>query len=227
MLILFLVMLFGLSACSEITLDSLQSYLKASASDAEDESISPLNNISKDLFSYYLPGHMGRKVSSETSTILTSNNVNILMNLDVIDVISDTYYDSSQSFKSMLATTQELSSFNSTFMNREGESVTYRVSVLEVSDTLILLTLEGGYFMFTAITPLVLSTEILYDMLTIAKSCEVNSKAVLLAYSTRESIDYKKETLDMFSQIAPESGTVLDMISGGQPIDLPSDNTNE
>jgi hypothetical protein len=227
MLILFLVMLFGLSACSEITLDSLQSYLKASASDVEDESISPLNNISKDLFSYYLPGHMGRKVSSETSTILTSNNVNILMNLDVIDVISDTYYDSSQSFKSMLATTQELSSFNSTFMNREGESVTYRVSVLEVSDTLILLTLEGGYFMFTAITPLVLSTEILYDMLTIAKSCEVNSKAVLLAYSTRESIDYKKETLDMFSQIAPESGTVLDMISGGKPIDLPSDNTNE
>jgi hypothetical protein len=227
MLILFIVMLFGLSACSEITLDSLQSYLKASASDVEDESISPLNNISKDLFSYYLPGHMGRKVSSETSTILTSNNVNILMNLDVIDVISDTYYDSSQSFKSMLATTQELSSFNSTFMNREGESVTYRVSVLEVSDTLILLTLEGGYFMFTAITPLVLSTEILYDMLTIAKSCEVNSKAVLLAYSTRESIDYKKETLDMFSQIAPESGTVLDMISGGKPIDLPSDNTNE
>jgi hypothetical protein len=227
MLILFLVMLFGLSACSEITLDSLQSYLKASASDVEHESISPLNNISKDLFSYYLPGHMGRKVSSETSTILTSNNVNILMNLDVIDVISDTYYDSSQSFKSMLATTQELSSFNSTFMNREGESVTYRVSVLEVSDTLILLTLEGGYFMFTAITPLVLSTEILYDMLTIAKSCEVNSKAVLLAYSTRESIDYKKETLDMFSQIAPESGTVLDMISGGKPIDLPSDNTNE
>jgi hypothetical protein len=149
------------------------------------------------------------------------------MNLDVIDVISDTYYDTSRSFKSMLASTQDLSSFDSTFLNRKGESITYRVSVLEVSDSLILLTLEGGYFMFTAITPIALSTEILVDMLTIAKSCEVDSPAVLLAYSTRESIDYKKETLDMFSQIAPESGTVLDMISGGQPIELPSDNTYE
>ncbi|NTW95702.1 MAG: hypothetical protein HGB31_03685 [Erysipelotrichaceae bacterium] len=226
MLILFLLMMFGLSACSEITLDSLQSYLKASASDAESEKISPLNNISKELFSYYLPQHVGRKVSSETSTILTSNNVNILMNLDVIDVISDTYYDTARSFRSMLAASQNLDSFDSTFLNRKGETITYRVSVLEVSDSLILLTLEGGYFMFTAITPIGLSTEILYDMLTIAKSCEVDGPAVLLAYSTRESIDYKKETLDMFSQIAPESGTVLDMISGGQPIELPSDNTN-
>jgi hypothetical protein len=227
MLILFLVMLFGLSACSEITMDTLQSYLKASANDAEAVSISPLNNINKELFSYYLPGHIGRKVSSETSTILTSNNVNILMNLDVIDVISDTYYDTSRSFKSMLASTQDLSSFDSAFLNRNGDSITYRVSVLEVNNSLILLTLEGGYFMFTAITPIALSTEILVDMLMIAKSCEVDSPAVLLAYSTRESIDYKKETLDMFSQIAPESGTVLDMISGGQPIEFPSDNTYE
>ena len=226
-LIFFVILLFGLSACSDITPESLQYYLKASASDAEKQAISSFNNISKEMYSYYLPPHVGRKNSTDISTILSSNNVNILMNLDVIDVISDTYYDTSRSFKSMLAATKDLTNFESNFVNRDGEPITYRVTVLKVSDTLILLTLEGGYFMFTAITPLILSSEILFDMLTIAKSCEVNNSKVLLAYSTRESIDYKKETIDMFSQIAPESGTVLDMIGAKLPVQVPVDNANE
>lgn len=226
-LILFLVLLFGLSACSKVTPESLLYYLKLSGIEAEKQAISSFNNISKQMYSYYLPPHVGRKNSTDISTILTSNNVNILMNLDVIDVISDTYYDTSRSFKSMLAASKDLTNFESSFVNKKGDPVTYRVSVLKVSDSLILLTLEGGYFMFTAITPLSLSSEILFDMITIAKSCEVNKDKVLLAYSTRESIDYKKETIDMFSQIAPESGTVLDMIGAKLPVEVPVDNANE
>lgn len=219
--LLILIVLFGLSACSDITTSNLQSYLKASASDASSEPANPINNISKGMYSYYLPAHVGRKTSTETSTILSSNNINILMNLDVIDVISNSYYDTSKTFKSMITSTSNLSSFDSDFINSSGVHVSFRVDVLKITDSLVLLTLESGYFIFTSITPISSSPEILYDMITIARTCKVDRDAVLLAYSTRESIVYQKETLDMFSQIAPESGTVLDMISGGKPIDIP------
>ena len=223
------IVLFGLSACSQITADNLSVYLKAAANRAENESLNPIANISKGMYDYYLPPHVGRKTSNETSTILVSNNVNILMNLDVIDVISDSYYvdSTTRSFKSMLSKTDNLSTFDGLFTNREGDEIPYRVSILPINDTMILLTLEGGYFIFTAITPLSVSDELLFDMIKIARSCVVDKPAVLLAYSTRESIDYKKETLDMFSQIAPESGTVLDMISGGKPIEIPDENLPE
>lgn len=227
---LLLIVLFGLSACSEVTSGNVLAYLQASANEAESVSLNSAVNISKGLYSYYLPPNIGRKTSTETSTILTSNNVNILMNLDVIDVIKDSYYETSTSgsFKSMLASTKNLSTFDGVFKNSDDKDVIYRVSVLKVNDTMILLTLEGGYFVFTAIVPVSLANEVLYDMILIARTAKVDSAAVLLAYSTRETIDYQKETLDMFSQIAPESGTVLDMISGGKPIEVPDENpTNQ
>lgn len=223
LVLLLLIGMFGLSACTQATQENLLQNLQNTAATAESETINETSNISKALYSYYLPPTIGRKTSTETSTILTSNNINILMNLDIINVISDSYYDSSESFKSMLAATQNLVSFDSIATNRKKVPITYRISVLPITDKLILLTLEGGYFMFTAITPMGLSSEILYTMIKIARTCIVDSPAVLLAYSTRESIDYKKETLDMFSQIAPESGTILDMISNGKPIDSTDD----
>lgn len=227
LVLLFCIVMFGLSACSTVTKDTLSAHLKSAALDAESSTINTVSNISKTMYSYYLPPSIGRKSSTETSNILTSNGVNILMNLDVIDVISDSYYataSKTRSFKSMLSSTENLITFEGTYQDGDYKSVSYRVSILYVNDGLILLTLEGGYFIFTAITPISISDEVLFDMIRLARSCTVDSAAVLLAYSTRESIDYKKETIDMFSQIAPESGTVLDMISGGKPIDLPDEN---
>jgi uncharacterized protein YceK len=223
-LILFLLVLLSLSACSSVTKDTLSSALNQSATQAESEVINMQTNISKGLYSYYLPPNIGRKTSSQTSTILTSNNINILMNLEIIDVISDSYYieaTKTRSFKSMVATADNVTTLDRTLIDSAGNEVSYRISILTVNDNLILLTLEGGYFYFTAITPISISGEILYDMIKIARTAIVDKPAVLLAYSTRESIDYKKETLDMFSQIAPESGTILDMISGGQPVEIP------
>jgi len=227
LVLLICIVMFGLSACSTVTKDTLSAYLKSAALDAESSTINSVTNISKTMYSYYLPPSIGRKSSTETSNILTSNGVNILMNLDVIDVISDSYYDTeskTRSFKSMLSSTENLITFDGTYQDGDYKSVSYRVSILYVNEALILLTLEGGYFIFTAITPISISDEVLFDMIRLARSCTVDAAAVLLAYSTRESIDYKKETIDMFSQIAPESGTVLDMISGGKPIDLPDEN---
>ena len=227
LVLLFCVVIFGLSACSSITKESLSAYLESAASEAKSQPVNSVTNISKGLYSYYLPTSIGRKASTETSNILTSNNVNILMNLDVIDVISDSYYDTvskTETFKSMLSKSKDLITFDGSYSDSADKTVSYRVSILYVNESMILLTLEAGYFMFTAITPISVSDEILYDMIRIARSCVVDSAAVLLSYSTRESIDYKKETIDMFSQIAPESGTVLDMISGGKPIDIPEEN---
>jgi hypothetical protein len=87
------------------------------------------------------------------------------------------------------------------------------VKVIQVKGNIVLVTLQTRYFLFSAIAPFVLAPDILYDMLLIARTCRVNVDEVVLRYANRETINYQKETLEIFSQLAPDSGKVIDMIS--------------
>ena len=49
-------------------------------------------------------------------------------------------------------------------------------------------------------------------MLRVARSARIAKDMVLSTYSKREVIDFKVQNLNMFAQVAPESGTVMYMI---------------
>ena len=51
-------------------------------------------------------------------------------------------------------------------------------------------------------------------MLRLARTVVIDRSLILANYSNTETINYQKVNLNMFSQMAPESGTVLDMIEG-------------
>lgn len=212
-----------LAGCSDISVSSLNAQLRQAVQKAAEVQLSATNNIQKNLYTFYLPPHIGRVQSTETASILRVSNINLLMNLDVIDVIADTYYESENVFKKLVAQTQSQVSFEGTLTSVQQKPISYKVTVIDLGNREVLLTLEGGYFILTAIVPVADTATILEDMVLLVRSAIVDKKQVLVDYSTRESIDYQQETINLFEQIAPESGSVLDMIYGDNPIDIPDE----
>lgn len=216
-----------LAGCSDLSVSSLNAQLRQAVQTAADIQLSATNNIQKNLYTFYLPPHIGRVQSTETASILRVSNINILMNLDVIDVIADTYYETENVFKRLVAQSQAQVSFDGTITTIQQKSIPYKVTVIDLGHREVLLTLESGYFIMTAIAPVADAATILEDMVLLVRSAIVDKQQVLVAYSTRESIDYQQETINLFEQIAPESGSVLDMIYGDNPIDIPEEELPE
>lgn len=209
-----MMLIITLSGCTQITQSDLESAILASMDDVVDNPNNSLNNMRKDLYSYYLPRSIGRISSTKLSSVLVSHNTRILMNLDVIAVLSETYYTETQNvLRSFVNKESALVDVSSFYLDSDFHHIDFSVSVIKISKSKVLLTVQTEYFIFNSITATALCPEIVYDMLTIARSVKMDKPAILLAYSQREIINYQKETLSIFSQIAPESGTVLDMIT--------------
>jgi hypothetical protein len=166
-------------------------------------------------YDYYLPPNVGRKESSQSSTILVIQNTNVLMNLDIVSVLSDRFYksDTIELLRAFIAASTPLYLKKDATFDLDHKSLPYAATILPVEGNSVLISLQTRYFLFSAIAPFALAPDLLYDMLLIARTCRVSVDEVVLRYSNRETINYQKETLDIFSQLAPESGKVIDMIS--------------
>lgn len=210
-----LVMSLALGACAR-TGDPIQNRYKASEEEAKNAQLSAFTSMNRELFGYYLPPSIGRRSSTPTSVLLISNQEKILMNLDVVNVLNQAYYTDNGT--NLLRTNTQildaLYASTGTYTNAQGLESEYQIKAFALSADEILLSLETENFIFSSIHASAVSPEILYDMLVIARSTTVNKSAVLAAFSTREIINYQKETLNMFTQLAPESGTVMDMVTG-------------
>lgn len=204
-----------LSACV-VSNSDLQARYDQAIKEANTQEMNVYNSMTRDLFSYYLPLTVGRRMSTETSIVLVSHQEEILMNLDVISILNEAYYenDTVNVLRSSVMVNEAVYQHEGTFVDLKGFEVDYHVSVNALSDTHVLLTLETESFIYSSIHPSSISAEILYDMLRIARSTQIKKDVVLSTFSNRDIIDYQKETLNMFAQLAPETGTVVDMIEG-------------
>jgi len=172
-------------------------------------------SLHKANYVYYLPPDVGRKESSQSSTVLVIQNTNVLMNLDIVSVLSDRFYksDKIELLRAFIAAATPIYKKEEATFDLDHKSLPYAATIVPVEGNSVLISLQTRYFLFSAIAPFALASDLLYDMLLIARTCRVNTDEVVLRYSNRETINYQKETLDIFSQLAPESGKVIDMIS--------------
>ena len=212
-----LLFLLVLGGCAQINQTNLESAILASMEDVANNPNNSINNMRKGLYSYYLPKTVGKVSSTELSSVLISHNTKVLLNLDVIAVLSETYYSDTQnvlrSFVNKETALVDLSGF---YLDSDFNHIDYTVSVIKLSNQKVLLTVQTEYFIFSSIAAMALSPELVFDILSVARSIKMDKPAVLLVYSQREIINYQKETLSIFSQISPESGTVLDMITNAE-----------
>lgn len=211
-LIIVLSILIVLSGCQANAYFNNTSYDKA-IENATTQSMSQYATMKRDLFSYYIPPSVGRKSATESSVTLQSNNQSILMYLDVINILNQSYYkDETGTLRKLLKTENAFYTTSGTYLNTTNVPTAYLVSAIKLSDKTVLLSLQTENFIFMSIHPLSISPDILYDMLRIARSTKINKDLVLSTYSNREIVDFKSQSLNMFAQAGPESGTVIDMV---------------
>jgi len=207
-----------LSGCSSNAYFDNSSYDKAILN-ANNQTMSEYSTMNRDLFSYYIPPSIGRKSATENSVTLRSHNQNILMYLDVINILNQSYYrDESQAIRKLLKTENAFYTTSGFYQSVSSTPTAYFVSSIKLSENTVLLSLQTEHFIFTSIHPLSISPDILYDMLRVARSTKIDRELILSAYSNREVIDFKTQSLNMFAQSGPESGTVVDMIKEEEDI---------
>lgn len=212
-----------LSGCSMNTYFDNRSYDKA-IENAMTQPMSEFATMNRDLFSYYIPPSIGRKNASLNSVTLQSHNQTILMILDVINILNESYYkDNSGTLRKLLKVENAFYTSSGFYENDKNALSAYLVSSMKLSDNTVLLSLQTENFVFMSIHPLSISPDILYDMFRVARSTTINRDLILSTYSTREVLDFKTQSLNMFTQAGPESGTVLDMIKGEDDITFEED----
>lgn len=186
--------------------------MDASLKEAQTQELNQYISHDGVLFDYYLPVSIGKKTSTMTSILMQDQNQLILMTLDVVSIMNTTLEN--QNF-ALLANSSELFQYSSTTTNLKGFDLPYTVEVKTVDSKRVLLSLKTPTVILSSILPLASAPEIAYDMVRIARSIVVDKAGVVANFSNKEVIQYQKETLDMFTQLAPESGTVIDMIDTG------------
>ncbi|MHB8096115.1 MAG: hypothetical protein ACYDEI_00465 [Erysipelotrichaceae bacterium] len=207
-----------LSGCSMNAYFDNSSYDKA-IENALSQPLSEYATMNRDLFSYYIPPSIGRKSASLNSVTLQSHNQNILMILDVINILNESYYkDDGGTLRRLLKVENAFYTSSGFYENDIKALSAYLVSAMKLSDNTVLLSLQTENFVYMSIHPLSISPDILYDMFRVARSTTINRDLILSTYSTREVLDFRTQSLNMFTQAGPESGTVLDMIKGEDDI---------
>lgn len=212
-----ILLVFFMSACTSTF--ELRDYDQAIQSALEQETSTYLT-MNRDLFSYYLPVSIGRKLATPNSVTLNSHNQSILMSLDVVNILNQAYYKDDDTLRDLLKDGVAFYTHTDTFLSNQSIPIDFRVSAAKISEHMVLLILQTEHFVFTSIHPEAVSPDILYDMLRVARSARIAKDVVLSTYSKREVIDFKVQNLNMFAQVAPESGTVMDMIKELDTLDF-------
>lgn len=206
-----LILVLILAGCN-VTYEQLQPQLEAKVSTALTAKTPSVLNQNTPFYSYYLPPHMGRRFSNHVATIFVSNDEEIVMNLDVPSIIMQRYYRNRLTNNLRVLNTDELAFFtyHSSYTHNSGETLSANITISEVDDKFTIV-IQTDHFIFSSVVPLSKVEPVLYDMLTLMRSAKANRNEVVSAYSNKQVIDYQQQVLEIFEQVAPESGTLADM----------------
>ncbi len=209
----------ALSGCVKVTESNLKSIVSTQVTAAVSEALPSTSTMRKTLYTYYLPTSVGRREASQSSTVLFSNNYNVLMNLDIVSVLTEKFYavENTNPLRAYTLASDPLFTLNGTYTDLKNITNAYIVTLNAIEKNIVLLTLQTKYFVFSAVIPMAAVGDVVYDMIRIVRTCTVNTSDVVTLYSNRETFSYTKETLDIFSQLAPESGKIADMIKESTP----------
>ncbi len=208
-LFLSLMILSALSGCV-VNPNSIDQAVIESLKQAEREEISSNVNHTGSIFSYYLPSYIGKVQSTESSLVMSVHQERLVMNVDVISVV---HASVDSELRTMFSVKEALFNYTSSFVDLKGFNQTYQ---------LIVYPYNAKYFILLQTPEVIMSSQaslgnvmdIAYEMLKFVRTVSVSKQDVINAFSNREILNYQKTDLNMFAQLAPESGTVLDMIEG-------------
>lgn len=204
-LLLSIIVLLSLVGCTKYSDD-----LNALLSQKVDEALTiaaDRPNYNHQYYSYYIEPCVGRIRSSEASNIFNYLGTRIILNLNVSGIISSAYYPSELVDDLKLSELQLLANKNGTYIDYFNEEHPYDICLYQVSngvltlfhsDTIDLYSISGKYD----------AVEISKVMMRIARSIKIDRELVISTFSRQQMIYNKKETIQLFQNLAPESGVI-------------------
>lgn len=202
-----------LSSCS-IHSQTIQQTFVTSIGAAESSEINSVLNRNGLYFDYYLPITMGHKLSAESSLILESFQRDILMSLDVVNIVLNEGSSNQSSLRDIFNKSLALVNIESITSDFNGLNLSYKAQLFELEKNLYLVVIQTQNIVVSAQMEIGLVNELAYEMLRLARTVNVDRSLVVTNYSNKETFSYQKVNLNMFAQMAPESGTIIDMIEG-------------
>lgn len=171
-------------------------------------------NIATENYAFYRPFHVGLKESGTYGVELQSYSETIVFNVDVVGVIARELYPSllNRTLRTLTQGTPLIHRIGD-YRSRNGQFYTYELKIIPVEHEFHLILRSYQSVLISRVS---LSTlePVLRDMITILMSTTINDSLIITAYSnSQDRFDVAKQSENLFNQLAPETGTIADMIN--------------
>ena len=170
-----------------------------------------VQNYKTPFYSYYLPPHVGVRQANRIGAVLVSHQEEIFLNIDIPTIIMRRHYlhDLENNMRA-LDLRQDIYTYSGKLETMKHDILDFEVLIGQEADRFTIV-VHTSYFIVSACVPLALVKPILSDMITIVRFASADSSSIVKAYSRKQIIDYQQQVLEMFEQVAPEAGTLIDM----------------
>ena len=171
----------------------------------------------KPFYTYYTEPSIGHYRSTETSNEFSYQSTKFVMNLNVQAIM-----DSSTDIAQSIYTQQPIAKKTGSFQNMLDESVSYVCEIYQVDHHYAVFFTSSTVNLF-GVTEIGDAAELAGKMYSIARSVIVRKDVVSQVYSHESAIDYEGEAINLYKDIAPEEGTLQELIEDKTHIDNKKD----
>jgi hypothetical protein len=208
-----IVFILFISGCS-VSGVSLNQQVDASVVFVSSQPEIQLRNNNTKLYSYYLPRNIGKRSSNQLAATLISHDEEIVLSLDIASIIMNRFYrvQLAGQLRPLYGSQQAIVIKNGSFKESNGMMSDYRIVVMKLSDDRYMTYVQNRNFLVSAILPKAKVQPVLTDMLIILRSAKAQSNDIVNLFSNKVVVDYNRISRELIEFIAPESGTIVDML---------------
>ena len=171
----------------------------------------------KPFYTYYTEPSIGHYRSTETSNEFSFQSTKFVLNLNVQAIM-----DSSTDITQSIYTQKPIAIYSGSFQNMLDETVNYVCEIYQVDRYYAVFFTSSTVNLF-GVTYAGDAAELAGKMYSIARSVIVRKDVVLQVYSHESAIDYEGEAINLYKDIAPEEGTLQEVIEDKTHIDNKKD----
>lgn len=171
----------------------------------------------KPFYTYYTEPSIGHYRSTETSNEFSFQSTKFVLNLNVQAIM-----DSSTDITQSIYTQKPIAIYSGSFQNMLDETVDYVCEIYQVNHDYAVFFTSSVANLF-GVAQAGNAAELAGKMYSIARSVIVRKDAVLQVYTHESAIDYEGEAINLYKDIAPEEGTLQELIDDKTRIDNKKD----
>lgn len=175
-------------------------------------------NHSKGFLKYYLNPDVGLRASTQTSSLLVIDQVEVMMSVKVSNIVADYYKEDASPLQKQMVSFEEGETIEGMYLDPQNVQRKYVYNEKNFGDK-IGITLDNGLVSIVALIYPAQKAILIPSMVSVMRSTLVNETLVVAHYSNKEVIEYDTIHRDFFEQEIPESGSLIDMYNQMNPND--------